>query len=347
MLWTLLALLTFSCSDDDGQNQPEIADNSGKIKAVIVNQGPYTKGNASLSTIGDDGTVTNDVFRKANGRALGDIAQSMMYQNGKYFIVLNNSKKIEVVDAQNFTSLSTLLFKEEVKPRYMTAISDQEAVLSDMNRQLIRINTETCEVKETVPSEDGIRIEQMICVGDKLFGSAPGEGIYVYPTNDLRHPSPIPTECRPYETAALVLADHKIWSLGQNAEAKNVLYGIDPATTQVTDSLPIPDGMLTSFPRLAANPQTDKLYFDGRQDDKTYVFEADPATHTLTPYVELTDLGMLYGMNVSSDGTVFVADCLDHSGQRAYVREYRADNSVFSYKVGIYPGFIHFTENNR
>lgn len=354
ILLAMFALFTVSCSDDD--NTPEkLPEPTVKVKAIIVNQGVFTKGNASLSTLLEDGTVNNDVFRQANNRPLGDVAQSMMYQNGKYFIVLNNSKKIEIVNADDFKSVETILFEEEVNPRYMVAINEREAVLSDMNKQLLRINTETYKVQATIPTEN-FAVEQMLCVGGKLFCTVPygaASGIYVYNTSDLKTPAKIDATHTPYETASLVLdANNKIWALcygyNDNYQKESIIYGIDPATTHVTDTIRMPDQISpSSYPRLAVNVKTNKLYFDGRQDNKNYAFEADPVNHTVKPYVELSGLGMTYGMNITSDGNILLADCLDYSGQRAYIREYRTDGSFFSYKVGIYPGFIHLTENNK
>lgn len=355
MLLAFTALFTVSCSDDDNQDQGVIPDAGPDVKAVILNQGQFSKGNASLSILLEDGSIKNDVFRETNGRPLGDVAQSLMYKDGKYFIVLNNSKKIEVIDAKSFKSLQTILFKEEVQPRYMVSTNANEALVSDANGQLIRINTTTYEAIETIPTPD-FTAEQMICVGGKLFCTAPysGAGIYVYNTQDLHTPVKLNTSYAPAETAALVLdANNKLWALcaGLNMgtlKKESVLYGIDPATTKVTDTIALPAGIsASSYPRLASNIKSNKLYFDGKQNDKNYVFEVDPIQKTVQPYMELSGLGMTYGMNISSDGNVFICDCLDYSAQRAYVREYRTDGSFFSYKVGIYPGQIYFTEDNK
>ena len=47
---------------------------------------------------------------------MGDVAQSITYFNGKYFVVLNGSAKIEVVEPETFKSVGTILFtrKKEV-----------------------------------------------------------------------------------------------------------------------------------------------------------------------------------------------------------------------------------------
>lgn len=352
MFMVLVALFATSCSDDDNGGQGDPLPEGTQVKAVIVNQGLLTKGNASLSTLMKDGTVNNDVFRTVNNRPLGDVAQSMMYKDGKYFVVLNNSKKIEVVDAKTFKSLETIAFKEDVNPRYMVSINEKEAVLSDMNKQLILINTETYQVVKSIET-GGFAVEQMLCVGGKLFCCSTGSGIYVYNTNDLNTPRKIATEYAPFETTGLVQnTSDKIWAfcggLNDDYEKETVFYGIDPVTEKVTDTIVIPaDIQVSYYPRTAGNAKTNKIYFDGSQDSKTYAYEFNPAKGSIEPYVELSGLGMIYGMNVSSDGNVFIADCLDYSGQRAYLREYRTDGSFFSYKVGIYPGFIHFTENNQ
>ena len=63
------------------------------------------------------------------------------------------------------------------------------------------------------------------------------------------------------------------------------------------------------------------------------------------PFRQLPGLGMMYGMGIDPDGqSVYVCDCLDYSRQRGYLREYKADGQESSYRVGIYPRMVYFTE---
>ena len=65
------------------------------------------------------------------------------------------------------------------------------------------------------------------------------------------------------------------------------------------------------------------------------------------PYRELPGLGMMYGMGISPDGDVYLCDCLNYTAQRGFLRKYKADGSVESKRVGIYPRMVHFTEYDK
>ena len=89
-LFLLLFVAAFmACSDDDNTPQPEPGK---KAKMIVVNEGLMGKGLGSISVIYDDGSSVYDIFRDVNNnRPLGDVAQSISYINGNYFVPLNNS----------------------------------------------------------------------------------------------------------------------------------------------------------------------------------------------------------------------------------------------------------------
>ena len=76
------------------------------------------------------------------------------------------------------------------------------------------------------------------------------------------------------------------------------------------------------------------------------VYSFDINTHEYTPYRTLLGLNEMYGMGISPDGDVFLCDCLDYTAQRGYLREFKADGTVVSTYVGVYPTMIYFTEYN-
>lgn len=123
----LLAVLVLQ-SCDNGQD-PVVP--VGADGFFIVNEGGFGNGNSSLSFY-DRKTdlLTNNVFAEKNGRPLGDQAQSMTVFDGKGYIVVQNSGKIEVIDATDFSSLKTISEGIE-SPRYFIGVSSTKGYLSD------------------------------------------------------------------------------------------------------------------------------------------------------------------------------------------------------------------------
>ena len=144
------------------------------------------------------------------------------------------------------------------------------------------------------------------------------------------------------------------------------LNRIDPATEKVDKVVSIPyvtagseeyvPGAIVGtafFSRWDTDRTRGKLYFfmnmltDAQRKSSIgaiYTLDVDKDEIDPEPYRELPGLGMMYGMNISPDGDVFVCDCLDYTAQRGFLREYKADGSVDSRRVGVYPRMVHFTE---
>lgn len=347
----MLSMVIWGCvaCDDDKKDDPFIVEppETNNVMAIVVNEGQFTKGTASLTAITNDQKVQKDIFRTANNRPLGDVAQSITYIDGNYFVAVNNSKKVEVISALDFKSVETITFESDASPRYIAAINETEAIVSDQNAQIIKINTKTFQVEEFIPIEGAI--EQMLKVGNKLFCaniSGPAAGVYVYDVTDMKTPRKIETNSTPYKSTPFIEDKNgDIWALGGK-----MFLCIDPSTETVVKTVEIPATInLTWYPRMGTDGTKAKIYFDGKQDNKNYIFtlDVDKKAVDAEPYLELVGLGMTYGMNVSADGHVFVCDALDYSAQRGFVREYTPDGTVFSYPVGIFPSAIHFTTDNK
>jgi hypothetical protein len=112
-------------------NDPDPVSLSGKDGFYIVNEGAFGNNNASLSFYDrEKDVVSNDVFRAKNGRPLGDQAQSMTIFEGKGYIVVQNSGKVEVIDMSDLSSIATIT--EDVEsPRYFIGVTSTKGYLSD------------------------------------------------------------------------------------------------------------------------------------------------------------------------------------------------------------------------
>lgn len=101
-----LILLISSCKKTETFEQEDIKDAKG---FYIINEGSFSLGNASLSFYDfDKKVISNSLFEGINNRPLGDVFQNIKFNDGKGYLIVNNSKKIEVVDSASMKSIRTI-----------------------------------------------------------------------------------------------------------------------------------------------------------------------------------------------------------------------------------------------
>lgn len=114
----LIVLLGFtSCSDSD--DSTAIIKDDFENGYFVSNEGNFGTPNASVTFIDNDLTQeTNTIYQDVNGTpTLGDVLQSITFDDDYAYLILNNSNKIEVVDRYTFKSIATITEKLEL-PRY-------------------------------------------------------------------------------------------------------------------------------------------------------------------------------------------------------------------------------------
>ncbi len=164
--YLLVSLLTFvliltSCNDDSS-DPGEIYSNG----VFISCEGTFNASNASVSFYSYNAdSVINNIFKSVNNRSLGDVAQSITIHDNKAFIVVNNSNKVEVVDAHSFVEIATLT--DLSMPRYLV-VKNNKAYISCWGDQSVSIiDLNTLEILKRIPA--GIGPEKMLIHGNKLF----------------------------------------------------------------------------------------------------------------------------------------------------------------------------------
>lgn len=153
----LILLVLFSnCKKDDDPNS------SGNYTdgVFIVEQGNFGSANASVSYYRrDEGIIIRDIYKKENpDLVLGDIAQSIEVFDGKAYIVVNNSDKIEIVDEKSFKSVGTI--NGLALPRYILFKDHQTAYVSQWGADGISgsvavVNLHSRQVETTILTGSG------------------------------------------------------------------------------------------------------------------------------------------------------------------------------------------------
>ncbi len=122
LLFLSFLILLISCKSDDN-TQPQDGDYHNGI--FVTNEGPFQNGTGTITFISDVGEVTQEIFKKANQKDLGNIVQSMYLYGDRAFIVVNNSHKIEVVNQFSFKELAVIEGSFINNPRYFVAINNK------------------------------------------------------------------------------------------------------------------------------------------------------------------------------------------------------------------------------
>lgn len=350
----------------------------GDVKAIVLNEGRIGTNMGAISILHKNGTVSPDIFRSINNRPLGDVAQSITMINKKYFIALNNSKKIEIVNPVTFRSEGTILYTQAGLPRQIVPVSDTTAIVSDLlanNVAGVDVPSQLVRIRTVPPYGSPLEyipvlkwIEYMEVADNKLFGMS-AKGLYVFDFDNIsQEGSRVIEEVYNEEITKTckLLKDKngRIWALMNDHDDMKltgiVLKCIDPKTEQVVASHSLPfvkkseakDGDVIgaiSYNRTDIDADKTLIYFNVRTYKEgnpnnslqsIYTLNTDDGTFQL--HRHLPGVDMMYGCGVSPEGEVYICDCLDYSAQRGYIRHYKADGTIESFRVGVYPSQVYF-----
>jgi hypothetical protein len=171
-LAALAAVFTLqSCSDDPEPVKP------GEDGFFIVNEGTFNASNTSISFYDrSTNTVTNNVFAAVNGLPLGDQSQSMTVINGRGYVVVQGSQKIEVIDANTYASIATIA-EGLSSPRYLIAVSSTKAYISDWgdgsNGTIKVLDLTTNKITKTI-EHVGMGTNKLLKVGSTVYAANAG-----------------------------------------------------------------------------------------------------------------------------------------------------------------------------
>lgn len=143
------------------------------VGLFIVNEGCFQYGNSSLSFYDPvNQSVENEIFIRANGMKLGDVAQSMTIFDNKGWIVVNNSHVVFAIDLRDFKEKGRI--ENLTSPRYIHFIDDKKAYISQLwDNKIYIVDPSRYEVTGMIEipgmsSQTG-STEQMVQIGRYVY----------------------------------------------------------------------------------------------------------------------------------------------------------------------------------
>jgi hypothetical protein len=322
------------------KDEPEIPVEIKKNAVFVINEGNFQWGNSSVTYFNfDDNTTKEDIFNSVNGRPLGDVAQSVVEHNGLLYIVVNNSGKIEIVNASNFSSLGTI--SGLTSPRYLLPVSDSKAYASDLYSNgisIINLNSKikTGQIACKGSTEEMVKINNVIAVGNTR-----NRMIYLIdPTQDKITDS---IEVGYGPNSLCVDKDNFLWAFCSGSTTDHInagIYKIDVATKTIDKSFPLSQS-LDFWNKMRINKTKDTLYY---MNTDIFMLPVISTQLSTSPLISMSGK-TIHGLGVNPyNGNIFVADAVDYV-QKGKVYYYnRLGSPLGTISCGIIPVDFYFAQ---
>lgn len=326
---------------DYGFSEDIVASGPGLL---IACEGNFQYGNATLSYYDPaTATVQNEVFFRANGMKLGDVAQSMTLHSGRVWIVVNNSHVVFAIDPDTFRETGRI--ENFTSPRYIHFVSDTKAYVTQLwDNRIAIVNPQRYEITGYIEvpgmSASSGSTEQMVQLGDYVYCNC-----WSYQNRIIK----IDTETDKVvdqltvgiQPTSLVMDKYdKMWTITDGGYEGSPygyetpsLYKIDAATFTVEKQWKFKLGDAPS--ELQLNGERDKLYWI---NNDIWSMDVTANRVPVRPFLVYRET-KYYGLTVNPvNGEVYVADAIDYQQQGMIYRYSPEGKLIDEFYVGIIPG---------
>ncbi len=351
----LVFLLALSCAKNEKPTpdlpQPSVPQYTKGV--FICNEGNFMYGNASLSYYDiDKKTVANQIFFAANNVPLGDVCQSMNIIDGKGFVVVNNSGKIQVIDTATYKYKGTITGLNS--PRYIEKIASDKYYITDLYSSIITIIDPATLTKKGEIKVGGTT-EMMARVGNYIYTTSWSFANKVYKI-DPRTDSVVDSlEVTMQPNSIVADKFDNIWILSDGGypgtpagQQTATLTRIKASTFKIDYVYKLPTEE-SSPTKLCKDGLSENLYFiNGAWGGSVPMGGICKVTqlNTASPTVELIipEAGKLfYGLGIDpSSSEIYVSDAIDYT-QRGVVYRYSPKGDlIHQFQADIIPGYFCF-----
>ena len=342
VLVTAAAVLTSCMKYGPSEEEEFNMDPSGE-GLFIINEGNYMYGNASLSYYDPAARkVENEVFFRANGFKLGDVAQSMTMADGIGWLVVNNSGVIFGIDPVTFKEKRRMT--GFTSPRYFHMLSPTKAYVTQIwDPRVFVVNPATCETTGYVTTDmdyesgstemrvawDRYIITNCWSFQNRILKIDTATDAVVQSLVVGIQPESMAMDCN---GKLWVLTDGGFKDSEYGYEAARLLR-IDPDSFRIEQSFSFPQDAVAS--KLTVSAEGDELYW---LDAGVWKMAVDASHLPVRPFISREGT-LFYGLTINPvNGEIYVSDAIDYVQSGVVLRYSPEGELIDTFTVGINPG---------
>ena len=318
-------------------------------RTFVICEGNLGNGDASLGMyLAEKDSFYHDVFQSVNGQQLGDVFQSMQLIGDKYFLCVNNSDKIVVLNKTDLKIVGTIAIP---KPRYILSIDASKAYVSSIfNDKVYIIDPQTLQIKGDIkmPAQnaEGMTLwndKAIVCTWDTTMNKI----YFVNTQTDVVEKEVTIAGKAPQES--LIDKEGMLWVLSGNVTKGVPSYWtrLDPSTGAIIKSFSFPP--IADVVRPVMNAAKDSLYFievnysEGTANNGIYRVDINAANLPTQPFIPSQSFQYFWALGIDErTGNIFVGDPKGFV-QKGSVSVYQPDGTlVKTFKTGVGPGHFYF-----
>ena len=332
-----LLVLTFSACKKDQDLSVETENYKG---IFVVNEGGFAKSNGSIGLYKPGEKKYFDAFKKANGLPLGDIVQSMSLIGANYYIVVNNSNKIEVVSQSEFKSVATI---NTPSPRFVLPVSASKAYISNFYNNSIKVlDLNTKSILKSI--EINHNSDQMVLMNKKVYITTFDNKVMVLNSANDSLVDSVATASGLSKLAnigsnkiAILCAGVVDWNNGSIIENGKIQILND--SNKIESSFALSSGSYGGSMVYSSN--TAFIYFSLGNN----VIYKMSLSGIITEFKTLEAGRNVYGLTYnSSNSTIYVTDAGDFNSAGKIIAYDLSGNKVLEFDAGIAPNAVLFND---
>ena len=349
-IFILFIFCCISCVKDKPNPDVKYLPSVSSRGVVILNEGSFGNNNAEISYLDlSENKLSNLIYRNANDKSLGDVAQHVQFYENHFFILLNNSNKLVVLDALTWKLKVTV--SGIVSPRYMV-FADSKIFISSLSQNVIYVvDANSLQLIDQVLIDDK-GAENMMLVGNEIWithWNIQRKQVFILNTQTRKMEDKIEL---PYYASHAIVQDRNdmVWILAGNKyqNRRSALMQIHPTTHQIIQQFEFPEEAEPI--RLQMNATKDTLYFiqvnydGGANHNGLYRMSIDDVDLPNQAFIAAMQNSYFWAYGIDSVSKhIFISDPKGFTQQSSIYEYSNQAKLLYEYRAGIGANQFLFT----